>query len=38
MNKLLRGGIAGFGAWKFGGGITGTILLFIILYYVLGRL
>lgn len=37
MNKLLRTGVAGFGAWKFGGGIIGTILLFVIIYWLLGR-
>ena len=38
MNKLVRGGIAGFAAWKWGGGIIGTILIFIIVFYLLGYL
>ncbi len=33
---LLRGGLAGVGAWKWGGGIIGTILLFLFLYWILG--
>lgn len=38
MNKLLRAGIAGFAAWKWGGGLIGTILLFVIVFYLLGYL
>lgn len=38
MNNLLRGGIAGVAAWKWGGGLIGTILLFIIVFYLLGYL
>lgn len=38
MNRLVRGGIAGFAAWKWGGGIFGTIILFIIVFYLLGYL
>lgn len=34
--KLLRTGIAGLGAWKLGGGIIGTILIFLLIYWVLG--
>lgn len=34
--SLLRSGIAGVGAWKLGGGIISTILIFIILYWLLG--
>ena len=37
MSKLLRGAVAGFGAWKLGGGLIGTILLFILLWVVLGN-
>ncbi len=33
---LLRGGLAGFGAWKLGGGLISTILIFILLYWLLG--
>ena len=37
MNKLAKTGIAGFAAWKWGGGLIGTILLFMIMYYLLER-
>ncbi|MEO6639164.1 MAG: hypothetical protein ABIN25_12880 [Ginsengibacter sp.] len=37
MNKLVRGLIAGWGAKKLGGGCFGTILVFIILYWLLGK-
>ncbi len=33
---LLRGGIAAAGAWKLGGGIISTIIIFIVLYWLLG--
>lgn len=35
---LLRGGLAAFGAWKWGGGCLGTIILFLVLYWLLGVL
>ena len=38
MNRLIRTGIAGFAAWKWGGGLFGAIILFIIVYYLLGYL
>jgi hypothetical protein len=38
MNNLLRGGIAGFAAWKWGGGCFGTIILFLIVFWLLGYL
>lgn len=38
MKKIVRGGIAGFAAWKWGGGIIGTILIFLIVFYLLGFL
>jgi hypothetical protein len=38
MNNLIRAGIAGFAAWKWGGGIIGAILLFLIIFYLLGYL
>ena len=38
MNKLIQTGIAGFAAWKWGGGLIGTIILFLIVYYLLGKL
>ena len=37
MNRLLRTGVAGFGAYKLGGGIIGTIIVFVILYWLLGH-
>ncbi len=39
MSKILRGIAAGYGAKKLGGGGCGcgTILIFIILWYVLGH-
>lgn len=37
MSKLLRGLAAGYGAKKLGGGCFGTILIFVILWYVLGH-
>ncbi len=36
MSRLLRIGIAGYGASRLGGGCLGTILVFIILYWLLG--
>ncbi len=36
MSKLLRGGLAGLGAWKLGGGCLSTIIIFVILYWLLG--
>jgi hypothetical protein len=33
---LLRTGIAGLGAWKLGGGIISTILIFLVIYWLLG--
>lgn len=37
MNGLLRGGLAGFGAWKLGGGLISTILIFLLIYWLLGK-
>jgi hypothetical protein len=37
MSKLLRGLAAGYGAKKLGGGCLGTILVFIVLWYLLGN-
>jgi hypothetical protein len=34
--SLLRGGLAGLGAWKLGGGIISTVVIFLILYWLLG--
>jgi hypothetical protein len=36
MNKVLRAIIAGYGAKKIGGGCVSTILIFIIIYWVMG--
>jgi hypothetical protein len=36
MSKLLRGLAAGYGAKKMGGGCLGTVLVFIVLWFVLG--
>jgi len=36
MPNWLRALIAGYGASKLGGGCIGTILVFVILYYLLG--
>ncbi|ADY51993.1 hypothetical protein Pedsa_1428 [Pseudopedobacter saltans DSM 12145] len=38
MNKFFRVLIAGWGAKKLGGGCLLTIIIFIILYYLLGYL
>jgi hypothetical protein len=35
---LLRGGLAGLGAWKLGGGCFSTVIVFVILYWLLGAL
>jgi hypothetical protein len=35
---LLRGGLAGLAAWKWGGGCLGTIIVFVIVYLLLGVL
>ena len=37
MSKLLRGLAAGWGARKMGFGCFGTIIVFIILWYLLGN-
>jgi hypothetical protein len=36
MNNIFRGLIAGFGAKKLGGGCLGTIVVFAIIWIVLG--
>jgi len=38
MNDLLKGALAGAAAWKFGGGIISTILIFIVVFWLLGML
>jgi hypothetical protein len=37
MNKLFRGLIAAYGAKKLGGGCLSTILIFIVIWVVLGK-
>lgn len=37
MSKLLRGIAAGWGAKKLGGGCLSTILVFVVLWYLLGH-
>ena len=37
MNKLFKILIAGYGAKKFGGGCLGTILVFILLWFLLDQ-
>lgn len=37
MNNLFRGLIAGYGAKKLGGGCLSTVLIFIIIYWALGK-
>lgn len=37
MSKLLRGLAAGYGAKKLGGGCLGTIVVFVLLWYLLGH-
>jgi hypothetical protein len=37
MSKLLRGVAAGYGARRLGGGCFSTILIFIILWWLLGH-
>lgn len=37
MNSLFKTLIAGYGAKKMGGGCLGMIIIFIIVYYLLGR-
>ena len=37
MSKLLRGVAAGYGAKKLGGGCFSTVLVFIILWWLLGH-
>ncbi len=37
MNKLFRALIAGYGAKKLGGGCVSTILIFLVIYFLLGQ-
>jgi hypothetical protein len=36
MSGLLRGGLAGYGAMKIGGGCFSTIIVFVIIFWLLG--
>ena len=38
MSKLVRALIAGYGAKKLGGGCISTVLIFIVIFWLLGRL
>jgi hypothetical protein len=38
MSRLFRGLLAGYGASRLGGGCFGTIIVFIILYWLLGQM
>ena len=38
MSKIVKGLIAGYGAKKLGGGCFSTVLIFLVLYWLLGRL
>ena len=37
MSGLFRVGLAGYGASKLGGGCLGTIIIFFLLYWLLGN-
>jgi hypothetical protein len=37
MSKLFKGLVAGYGAKKLGGGCFGTVLIFVIIYFLLGQ-
>jgi len=37
MNNLFRGLLAGYGAYKWGGGCFGTILVFVLIWVALGQ-
>ncbi|PZX51413.1 hypothetical protein LV85_02357 [Algoriphagus chordae] len=37
MNNLFKGLIAGYGAYKLGGGCLGTILVFVVIFLLLGQ-
>ncbi len=36
MSGLLKGAIAGYGAMKLGGGCFGTVIVFVIIFWLLG--
>ncbi len=37
MNKFVKALIAGYGAKKLGGGCLGTVIVFIIIWWLLGK-
>jgi len=37
MNNLFRGLLSGVGAWKLGGGCFSTVLIFIVIWVLLGK-
>jgi hypothetical protein len=37
MNNLFRGLLSGIGAWKLGGGCFGTIVVFLVIWFLLGK-
>ena len=37
MNDLFKGLLAGAAAWKLGGGLISTILIFIVVFWLLGK-
>jgi hypothetical protein len=37
MNNIFKGLIAGYGAKKMGGGCLGIIVVFVIIYFLLGQ-
>jgi len=37
MNSILKGLIAGYGAKKLGGGCLGTVVVFVIIWVLLGQ-
>jgi hypothetical protein len=37
MNNLLRGALAGAAAWKLGGGLISTIIIFLLVFWILGK-
>ena len=37
MNAPAKGCLAGLASWKFGGGLFSTLLVFLLLYWLLGH-
>ena len=37
MNNFFRTLLAGYGAWRWGGGCLGTILVFVLIWTLLGQ-